>query len=199
MPNNGRLSHESVDDENEIIRRLGTYEDPELTKELYEFGSQLLDSRRNITSSIDTKAGVFAGFAGALIVIVVSTFSSWKDLAKDWPIAADLLFLGLVALLSAAFFAVQALRTRSFQELDEKNLWFADEYFKFPDQLRRYYLIGMYRSVVSHDINNHKKSRMLIWGEWFALAGAFFLAIPLLWETWHIGIGHQLSLIANWW
>jgi hypothetical protein len=199
MAANGRGSHELVPGENEVIKRLSSYEDPELTKELYEFGSQLLNDRRNITNSVDSKAGVFAGFAGALIVIVVSTFSGWKELVKDWPTAADFLFLGLIALLLAAVFAVQALRTRRFQELDEKNLWFAEEYFQFPDQLRRYYLIGMYRSVVSHDINNEKKSKTLMVAERLALAGAFFLAIPLLWETWHLGIGRQLSLIAARW
>jgi hypothetical protein len=89
----------------------------------------------------------FAGFAGALIVIVVSTFSGWKDLAKDWPMAATFLFFGLIVLFMGAFCALQALRARRFQELNEKDLWFAKEYFEYPDMLRRHYLIGMYRTI----------------------------------------------------
>jgi hypothetical protein len=199
MGANGSISQDyKAPGEDEIIQRLSpdNYSDPEVTKELYEFGSQLLNDRRNITNSIDTKAGVFAGFVGALIVVVVSTFSGWKDLAKDFPIAADFLFLGLIALLLAAFYAVQALRVRVFQELDEKNLWFAPEYLKFPDQLLRYYLIAMYRSVVSHDSINDEKAKTLMLAQRLALTGAFLLAIPLLWETWQLGIGHQLHQLS---
>lgn len=195
MGANGSISQDyKAPGEDEIIQRLSrdNYTDPEVTKELYEFGSQLLNDRRNITNALDSKAGVYAGFVGALIVVVVSTFSGWKDLAKDFPIAADFLFLGLVALLLAAFYAVQALQVRKFQELNEKNLWFAPEYLKFPDQLLRYYLIGMYRSVVSHDSINEEKAETLRVAQRLALAGAFLLAAPLLWETWQLGIGHQL-------
>jgi len=197
VANNGVGAHELVPGENEVIKRLSDYTDPEVTKELYDFGSQLLAERRDRTNWIDTKAGAFAGFAGALIVIVVSTFPGWKDLAKEWAGASIFLFLGLVALLLAALFALQALRAREFQELEEKDLWFAKEYFDYPDQLRRYYLIGMYRSVKSHDMNNEKKAKMLIRAERFVVAGAFLLAIPLLWETWHLGVGHQASTLIN--
>jgi hypothetical protein len=199
MAHNGLSPHELVPGENEIIERLSpsTYTDPEITKELYEFGSQLLRERTDRTNWIDTKAGAFAGFAGALIVIVVSTFPGWKDLAKEWAIAPTFLFFGLVVLLLSAVCAIQALRARRFQELDEKNLWFAKEYFDYPDQLRRYYLIGMYRSVVSHDINNEKKAWWLILAERASVLGAFLLATPLLWETWHLGVASQLSLILG--
>jgi hypothetical protein len=200
MANNNVLTRsELVPGENEVIKRLSqsTYTDPEITKELYEFGSQLLSDRRDRTNWIDTKAGVFAGFAGAMIVIIISTFSGWKDLAKDWPAAATFLFFGLVVLLLAAFCAVRALGARRFQELDEKDLWFAKEYFEYPDQLRRYYLIGMYRSVVSHDMNNETKAKMLMRAERFAVLGAFLLAVPLLWETWHLGVGEQIVLLAT--
>ena len=200
MENNGLAAHRDlVPGESEIIERLSqeTYTDPEVTRELYDFGSQLLRERTDRTNWIDTKAGVFAGFAGALIVIVVSTFPGWKDITKDWASAPIFLFFGLIAILLAAFFAVQALRTRKFQELDEKDLWFAKEYFDYPDQLRRYYLIGMYRSVVSHDINNEKKANMLILAERLVVVGAFLFAIPLLWETWHLGTGHQLFLFFS--
>ncbi len=198
MTNNGTIPHELVPGENEVISRLSSYTDPEVTKELYEFGAQLLGERRDRTNWIDTKAGAFAGFAGALIVIIVSTFPGWKDLAKEWAGAPVFLFFGLVALLLAALFAIQALRARKFQELEEKDLWFANEYFDYPDQLRRYYLIAMYRSVKSHDINNEKKASMLILAERLVVAGAILLAIPLLWETWHLGIDHQLSLLVSW-
>jgi hypothetical protein len=203
MANNGVASQEIVPGENEVIKRLSAYTDPEVTKELYDFGSQLLGERRDRTNWIDTKSGAFAGFAGALIVIIVSTFSGWKELAKEWAGAPIFLFLGLIALLLAALCAIQALRARRFQELEEKDLWFAKEYFDYPDQLRRYYLIGMYRSVVSHDINNEKKAWWLILAERATVAGAFLLATPLLWESWHLGVGHQLFLLCRspfgWW
>jgi Co/Zn/Cd efflux system component len=205
MAVNGLRSYELVPGENEIIQRLSpsSYTDPEITKELYEFGSQLLRERTDRTNWIDTKAGAFAGFAGALIVIVVSTFPGWKDLTKEWTAAPiepciSFLFFGLVALLLSAVCAIQALHARRFQELDEKDLWFAKEYFDYPDQLRRYYLIGMYRSVVSHDINNDKKAWWLIWAERATVIGAVLLAIGLLWETWHLGASRALAFLGAW-
>jgi MFS family permease len=190
---------EIVPGENEIIERLRSYQDPAITAELYDFGSQILRERTDRTNWIDTKAGAFAAFAGALIVIVISTFSTWKEVVKDWSVAALFLFFGVIGLLLAAFFAIQALRARKFQELDEKDLWFAKEFFGFPDQLRRYYLIGMYRSVVSHDFNNERKAKMLIYSERLMLAGTFLLAVPLLWEIWQLGITHLLTgLFLSW-
>lgn len=200
---NGLANTELVPGEKDIIERLSAYDNPAVTNELYDFGSQLLRERTDRTNWIDTKAGAVAGFAGALIVIVVSTFSGWKDVAKDWPPAALFLFAALVVLLFAAFRAVQALRTRWFHELHEKDLWFAKEYFDYPDQLRRYYLIGMYRAVVSHDLNNEKKARMLTFAENSIVTGAFLLAIPLLRETWYLGVAKEVSSfllsLSHWW
>ena len=50
MATNGSGSHELVPGENEVIKRLSSYEDAELTKELYEFGS--ICSCREVTSAV---------------------------------------------------------------------------------------------------------------------------------------------------
>jgi len=194
---NGQSSGARVPGENDIIERLGKYEDPQVTSELYDFGSQLVRDVTDRVNWLDTKAGVFAGFAGAMIVVVVSTFSSWKDLVKDWPSASVFLFFGLVSLLLAAGFAVTGLRVRIFEGLHEKNLWFASEYFSYPDLLRRYYLIGMYRTVVSHNKINEQKAKMLVRTERLVVAGVFLLAVPLLLETWQLGIRLELTSLLN--
>jgi hypothetical protein len=36
---------------------------------------------------------------------------------------------------------------------------------------------------------------MLIRAEYLAVFGAFLLAIPLLWETWHLGVGRELLFL----
>jgi len=174
----GQSSRARVPGENEIIERLKKYEDPQVTNELYEFGSQLTRDAIDRVNWLDTKAGIFAGFTGAMIVVVVSTFSSWKDLVKDWPIASSFLFFGIISLLLGAGFALMGLRVRKFEGLDEKDLWFASEYFQHPDQLRRYYLIGMYRTVVSHNNINDQKATMLMRTERLVGVGGFPVGIP---------------------
>lgn len=193
----GQSSRARVPGENEVIERLEKYEDPQVTSDLYDFGSQLVRDAIDRVNWLDTKAGIFAGFAGAMIVVVVSTFASWKDLVKDWPIASIFLFLGIIALLLAASSALRGLRVRTFEGLDEKDLWFASEYFQHPDRLRRYYLIGMYRKVVSHRRINDQKAITLRWTERLVVAGAFLLAIPLLLEIWRLGMDQELSSLLN--
>jgi hypothetical protein len=194
----GLSSRARVPGENEVIERLEKYEDPQVTNELYDFGSKMVRAAIDRLNALDTKVGIFAGFAGAMIVVVVSTFSSWKDLIKDWPIASIFLFSGIVALLLAAGSALIGLRVRTFEGLHERDLWFASEYFQHPDRLRRYYLIGMYRTVVSHNKINDQKAAMLRLTERLVVAGALLLAIPLLLEIWQLGIDQQLSALLNW-
>ncbi|MDO8431292.1 MAG: hypothetical protein Q7S58_02650 [Candidatus Binatus sp.] len=186
-----------VEGEADVIEMLGTYEDQQVTGELYDFGSQLVRDALDRVNWLDTKAGIFAGFSGAMIVVVVSTFASWRDLVKDWPIAPIFLFLGIVLLLLAAGSALWGLRVRTFEGFHEKKLWFASEYFQHPDQLRRYYLIGMYRTVVSHNRINEQKATALRVTERLVIAGAFFLALPLLLETWQLGVGKELASLLN--
>jgi hypothetical protein len=42
--------------------------------------------------------------------------------------------------------------------VDEDKVRLAPEYLDFPDLLRRYYLIAMYRATVSHDRKNRQKA-----------------------------------------
>jgi len=197
MASNGVASHEVEPGEKDIIERLSGYTDPEVTKELYDFGKDLVRDALDRVNWLDTKAGVFASVSGAMVVVVISTFSSWKDVVKDWPGGSVCLFFGLLSLLAAAWSAVRALRVRTFQGLNETDLWFAKEYFQYPDQLRRYYLIGMYRLVVSHDRINYQKATTLIRAERLVVVGAFFLAIPLLVETWGLGMGKELTALFD--
>ena len=190
-------ANEIVPGENEIIQRLTEYEDPEVTIELYDFGKDLVRDALDSFNWLDTKAGAFASIAGAMIVVVISTFSSWKDLVNDWPLGSVCLFFGLIILLVAAWSAIMAVRIQTVQGLDEKNLWFANEYFQYPDQLRRYYLIGMYRLVVSYRTKNKQKAESLVRTERFVVVGATLLALPLLVETWRLGMGKELSALLN--
>lgn len=197
MLSNGQATKEIMPGENEVIARLEKCDNIQTLRELDDFGKQMVRDSMDRVNWLDTKSGVFLGFTGALIVVIVSTFSSWKDLTKDLPSAPIFLFFGLASFLLAAFSAVMGLRVRKFQGLDEKDLWFAQEYFQFPDQLRRYYLVGMYRTVVSHNRLNGQKADKLQYTERFVVAGISLLAVPILMETWQLGIGHELTALLD--
>jgi hypothetical protein len=193
---------ERVPGELEVLARLRSYEDPQITTHLYDFGSILLRESVEQTRALDNKAGLFTGFVGATIAVLLSTFPHWQDLIIKVPAGGVFLILGLLALLVAVFFSLLGLWPRQFEWIDEKELWFAQEYFSSPEKLRQYYLLGMYRATVSHDQVNQKKMKMLLRSQVLLVTGAAILAGLLLCEIWQLGARSQLLTLFEhfgWW
>lgn len=130
---------------------------------------------------LDSKAGVLAGFSGAMVALLFSTFSNWKTNLESAPVVFSLaVFVGIACLLAASLCSLLGLVVRKFEWLDEKDVWFAKEYLEFPDQLRRYYLLAMYRASYSHDIANRKKSNCLTVAQVLLIIGGSLLSCTLL-------------------
>jgi hypothetical protein len=169
----------------EVTERLSKYGNVETTSELYDFGKLLLEEGVDRAHWLDAKAGVIAGFSGAIVALLLSMFPMWKAALEPVPsIFRVLVFAGIVGLLFASICSFIGLTVQKFEWLDEDKVWLAPEYLDFPDLLRRYYLIAMYRATVSHDRKNRQKANWLSAAQWLLLSGAGLLAVTLLAITW---------------
>lgn len=181
------VHHFIVPGEEEVLARLESYEDPQVTTHLYDLGSFILRERIEQTTGLDTKAGLLAGFVGAIIALLLSTYSHWQVLAARVPYGWLFVFIGTLSLWLAAFSTVAGIWPRYFQWLDEKDVWFAKNYLTDPEQLRRYHLIGMYRAAVSREQVNTQKFNLLLLSHVLLVVGIAMLAIIFLHGMWYVG------------
>jgi hypothetical protein len=82
---------------------------------------------------------------------------------------------------ASAFFG---LAIREFQWFDEKDVWFPEDFLGFPDRLRRYHLIAMYRVTTSHDTVNKRNATALSAAQIFLFTGGALLSVLLLAIVW---------------
>jgi hypothetical protein len=184
-----------------IMARLSSYEEPETTKVLYNLGEMLVKEGVERARWLDSKAAILVGFSGTLLTLLVVTSSNWKTEIEGW--GAFSLFVAILCLLTAGFFALWALLIARFEWFNENAGWFPTEYLQYPDQLTRYYLLAMYRVHWSHECVNHKKSSRIANAQRLLEGGAVFLALPLLSVLWGRGVGQVLSSLPDylwrWW
>ncbi len=146
----------------EVTERLSKYGNAETTSELYDFGKLLLEEGVDRAHWLDAKAGVIAGFSGTIVALLLSMFPMWKAALEVVPSTFRVLvFAGIICLLLASISSFLSLMVQKFEWVDEDKVWLAPEYLDFPDLLRRYYLIAMYRATVSHDRKNRQKANWL--------------------------------------
>ncbi len=186
-----------VPGEREVLCRLTRHSNKESTPVLYDFGSLLLEQTNKITDVLDSKAQLSASFVGGIVALLISTFSYWKGLITEVTGGGIFIFLGLIMLMVAAGLAVLAFRVRIFEGIQEKDTWFAEDFLDFPDQLRRFYLIAMYRAVKSADQINLGKALYVRWSHYLLLAGLVVVLIPPLVEIWSLGAGPQLTAFLH--
>lgn len=182
-------------DAEEILTRIESYENPQTTPLLYDLGTFLLHKGVEQTNGLDAKAGILIGFVGAIIALLLSSFSKWQHLAVEIPGGWAYIFFGFCLLACTAVSVLIAHRPRHFEWLDEKDVWFAKKYLDFPDQLRRYYLIGMYRAAASRDRVNARKMNWLLASYVLLLIGTALLSVPLFYKLWHLGAQRQLAAL----
>lgn len=126
----------------EVTERLSKYGNAETTNELYDFGKLLLEEGVDRAHWLDAKAGVIAGFSGAIVTLLLSMFPMWKAaLEVVRSIFRVLVFAGIICLLLASISSFLSLMVQKFEWVDEDKVWLAPEYLNFPDLLRRYYLL----------------------------------------------------------
>nr|AEQ20502.1 hypothetical protein [uncultured bacterium CSL144] len=147
----------------EVTERLSKYDNAETTSELYDFGKLLLEEGVDRAHWLDAKASVMAGFSGGIVaLLLLSMLPMWKAALEVVPSTFRVLvFAGIICLLLATISSFLSLMVQKFEWVDEDKVWLAPEYLDFPDLLRRYYLIAMYRTTVARS-KGQAKSELVI-------------------------------------
>ncbi len=166
----------------EVGRRLVSYGPTTTTDELYAFGLALVEESIERFRSYDSKATSIAGYAGAIIALLVSQFSELNR-AVD-PGAMVFLFLAaLVALIAAGL----GLRTLSLERIlwYSPREWFHEDCLSDTDKLKRFRILTMYEVRQSYIAAGRKKARRVRQAYWALIVAGALLLFPLLNATAH--------------
>lgn len=159
---------------------LAAYQNTATTDQLYELSRYLLEEVVERVSRLDASASQLASFAGAILALMLSTYSTWHD-----PIAQNQELIGLVliavgGLALAGGYAFKAIRVAHFDWISDRAIVFPAELLEYPDELQRYHILAIYRSVLSHEEISNKKARCIFVSQKCFIIGAALLAICLL-------------------
>ncbi len=158
---------------------LAEYHETATTAHLYELSRYLPDEIVERVSRLDSKAGQFAGFSGAILALLLSTHSTWRAQIGGSILLFALAVLALACLGIGGGYAFKAMRITKFDWISDRLIVFPPALLDFPDELIRYHILAIYRSVLSPQQVSQKKARWVIRGANFFLAGAALLALRL--------------------
>jgi hypothetical protein len=175
-----RMSDHDDPNEWEIINRLEGFTDPETTDLLYAYGQILLKEAFDRAIQLDSKAGIAAGFAGGILALLVSSLPSLKNEIRMLYFTPLILFGGIIFVSIAGILATLALGARSYHWVDERDGWFPRDYLGAPDRLKKFYLIGMYRTVVSYDKVSGQRAKRILLAQVFLEIGVLLVGLTLL-------------------
>jgi hypothetical protein len=154
--------------EQEINRRLISYESPEVTKELYQFGTMLLTEIRQRNDDLDAKATKIAGYSGGVLTLLFSTFNIWGRNLNS--LATVLSLSGIACVFAAGLMAILVWSITKFSWFSE-NEWFREECLSDADRLQRYHILTMHGVFQFHESICSGKAKFIRWsGYVFTLA-----------------------------
>lgn len=170
----------------EVIDRLNAYHDTKTTDALYSMGVMLVKESIERKERIESKAGTFVGFAGAILAVLVTGFSSWKTEVQGLTSAALIMLFGVILLMIGGLLGLTTLNVRQFHWIDEMDGWFAKDHLGNAEQLRKFYLIELFRTIASHEEINAEKAERLFHAEVIGTIGGLLVSITLLPPLWRM-------------
>jgi len=165
--------------EQEINRRLTSYESSDVTKELNQFGAMLLAEIQQRSSDLDEKATKIAGYSGAALSLFISTFAFWGRNLNGIATVSLLAAMSCVFIAGILALIVWSMTKYSWFSEDE---WFKEECISDPDRLQRYHLLAMHGVFQSHKAVCQGKARLIRWAG-YVFSFAFVLMIIALYAT----------------
>lgn len=132
--------------EQDVRKRLASYEDSTVTDELYTFGKMLTDDAIERLSKSDAKAGAIAAYSGGLIALLASTSPMWATHLNSRQIAVPV--FALLSLFLSAALSVFSMSPRK-TEWHSTNEWMKEGCLTTGERLRRYHLLTMWGAYES--------------------------------------------------
>ena len=182
---NGQLN------EDEVRRRLKLCKDAKIADELYEFGERLLNYRIDISHRLDSKAAAMAGYAGAVLTVLLSTYGNWKGAVGQ--IGFLIMALAGIAVFFAGASAITAMRLRDFLWFTQDE-WLKEELMANPIQVKGYRVLTLWGVLSSYEnICAQKAARLRCAQSTLFVAGALLLSALL-----YVATASAMSGYAPW-
>ena len=131
-------------------------------------------------SAASMSASQIAGFAGAILALLLSTYSTWHDQIAHSPGLIGLVLIAVGCLGRTGWYGFKAIRPAEFQWISDRPILFTSELLDYPDELQRYHILGNYRSILSHQEVSDRKARFILVSQNWFIAGAAILGLCLL-------------------
>jgi hypothetical protein len=132
----------------EVENRLHSYDSNSVTDVLYDMGKTLMDECGQRIDYLDAKSARIAGYIGAIVGLMLSTFPIWTAAIDRWAVyvAAAGVSIGIVG-------AAAVLRSMSPAKLllPSDSDWLELDGLKDSDRLKKYYISSMHLLIASQE------------------------------------------------
>lgn len=187
-------------DHDEVETILQGYESPRVTDELYDMGKVLMEECSARVKYLDSKSATIAGYSGAVIGLMVSTFPIWTSALDKWAVV--LVTLGSLVGLVGGAVALSSTWPKTFL-LPSDTDWLEADGLRDPDRLKRYYVSSLHISIRSHEEVNARKVSKIKAAQVCLGIMVFCLLLGLGDQTYRVmtrpaqsSSGHEVSMAA---
>lgn len=159
----------------EVKKRIESYNSPETTNELYSFGYMLVAEAVDRIHKMESKAGTLAGYSGAILALIISTFSLWHGYFQTPERVA--MYCAALTVFLAEGCALWALKVSEYNWFSD-NEWLRAERLSDAEALRKYHILTMHTAFASHRAVAEEKSKLIFWSQKVLfLTGLSFMAV----------------------
>jgi hypothetical protein len=162
--------------EDEVLARVSSYSETQVTEDLLEFGRVLIEANRDRTKQLEGKAALIVGYCLAALAFLASREPS---VIVGWP-SMLLRAAGVFAGISLGL-AFLALRVSSYPWLSDSQ-WFENEndVLEDTDRLKRCHVLALHAANKQLNASNDKKADWIVRGQASLILMGISLAVWML-------------------
>jgi hypothetical protein len=132
----------------EVQERLGLVDSEHVTEALYDMGKTLMGESGQRSDYLDAKSARIAGYIGAIVGLLVSTFPIWTSAIDRWAV-----FVATIGSLAGAVggaIALYSMWPKKFL-LPSDTDWLESDALGDPERLKKYYVSSMHLVITSQE------------------------------------------------
>jgi len=148
--------------EYEARKRLEAVESKEVTDAMYDMGKTLMSECGQRVDYLDAKSARIAGYIGAIVGLMISTFPIWTSAIGRW--ALFVAALGVLAGTTGAVIAIRSMWPEKLR-LPSDSDWLESDASKDADMLKKYYVSSIHilmrsqEAIASRKVSAIKRSQ----------------------------------------
>jgi hypothetical protein len=145
-------------DQATVEYRMHLYDSASVTDQLYDMGKLLFSEACERVHSLDEKSSRMAGYSGAIVGLLISTFTIWSPALAKW--AVFVVAVGSLLGIVGGVIAIASGWPKNFAMPSDTD-WLEEDGFENPDRLKRYHVASLHAAIASHDKQAQAKTVQL--------------------------------------